>query len=59
MAQRVSFSNWPGLKPGVDGAPRKNCLAESLLLDRFFWLLLLVVEEEVVVGSGLVFSGTT
>lgn len=49
MAQWVSFSNWPGLKPGVEGAPRKKRWADDVSLGRFV----------VVVVSGLVLSGTT
>jgi len=61
MAHRVSFSNWPGLKPGVEGAPRKKRWASGLSLERCCLLLLLLL----IVGvddddddSGSKFSGT-
>ena len=49
MAHWVSFSNWPGLKPGVEGAPRKKRRASSFLL-----LLL----EDVWRGRRLLFLGS-
>jgi len=58
MAHRVSFSNWPGLKPGVEGAPRKKRWASGLSLERCCLLLLLLIVGEVDDDSGSKFSGT-
>ena len=54
MAQWVNFSNWPGLKPGVDGAPRKKRWASLLSLER---PLLAVDVDVVVVLSSLLVEG--
>lgn len=54
MAQCVSFSNWPGLKPGVEGAPRKKRWADALSLER----LVLTVSVVEVVGSELLLLGS-
>jgi len=56
MAHRVSFSNWPGLKPGVEGAPRKKRWASGLSLERCCLLLLLLLLIVGVDDSGSKFS---
>jgi len=52
MAHLVNFSNWPGLKPGVEGAPRKKRWASASSFERLLLLLLVDFDSE------LIFSGT-
>ena len=45
MAHRVNFSNWPGLNPGVEGAPRKKRWASASTSFRLLLVLVVVVVE--------------